>query len=48
MYVYGTCLFLFLCSDCVGVCGNICCIAAIVEDSGASLQLLHYSFYIFA
>ena len=21
------------CSDCVGVCRNVCCVAAIVEDS---------------
>ena len=29
MYVYGTWLFYVCCSDCV----NVCCIAAIVEDS---------------
>ena len=22
------------CSDCVGVCGNICCVAAVVNNSG--------------
>ena len=33
MYVYGACLFL-CCSDCVGVCGNVGCVAAVVEDSG--------------
>ena len=22
------------CSDCVGVCGNVCCVAAVVKDSG--------------
>ena len=22
------------CSDCVGVCGNVCCLAAAVKDSG--------------
>ena len=22
------------CSDCVGVCGNVCCVAAVVENSG--------------
>ena len=31
MYVYGACLFLCLCSDCV--CGNVCCVAAIVKNS---------------
>ena len=33
MYVYGACLF-YVC-DCVGVCENCCCVAAIVKDSGA-------------
>ena len=32
MYVYGACLFV-CCSDCVGVCGNVCCLAAVVKDS---------------
>ena len=31
------------CSDCVGVCGNGCCIAAVVENSGfLSLGVLKY------
>ena len=25
--------FYVCCSDCVGVCGNVCCVAAIVKDS---------------
>ena len=29
MYVYGACLF----CDCVGVCGTVCCVAAVVKDS---------------
>ena len=35
MYVYGACLFLCLlsCSDCVGVCGNLRCVAAVAENS---------------
>ena len=33
MYVYGACLIYVCCSDCVGVCGNVCCVAAVVEDS---------------
>ena len=33
MYVYGACLFLCCCSDCVGVCGYVCCVAAIVKNS---------------
>ena len=31
MYVYGASLFYISCSDCVGVCGNVCCVAAVVE-----------------
>ena len=27
MYVYDCC------SDCVGVCGNVCCVAAVVKNS---------------
>ena len=34
MYVYGACLFYFGCSDCVGDCGNVCCVAAVDKDSG--------------
>ena len=34
MYVYGACLLYICCSDCVGgVCGNVCCVAAVVKDS---------------
>ena len=29
MYVYGTCWFYVCC----GVCGNVCCVVAIVKDS---------------
>ena len=25
--------FLCCCSDCVGVCGNVCCVAAVVKNS---------------
>ena len=34
MYVYGACMFLclFRC-DCLGVCGNVCCVADVVKDS---------------
>ena len=34
MYVYGTCCFNVCCSDCVGACENLCCVAAVVKDSG--------------
>ena len=37
MYVYGACLFYVCCSDCVVVCGNVCCVAAVVKNSGFSL-----------
>ena len=33
MYVYGACLFFCLLCDCVGVCGNIYCVAAVVKYS---------------
>ena len=39
MYVYDTCLFYVCCSDCVGVCGNVCGRAAIVKNSGVFLAL---------
>ena len=26
MYVYGAYLFYVCCSDCVAVCGNVCCV----------------------
>ena len=37
MYVYGACLLYVCCSDCVGVCGNVCCVAAVVKDSVLAL-----------
>ena len=33
MYVYGACLFYVCCSDCEGVCGNVCGVAAIAKNS---------------
>ena len=33
MYVYDACLFLCLCCHCVGICGNVCCVAAVVKNS---------------
>ena len=32
MYMAHVCLYV-CCSDCVGVCGNVCCVAAIVKNS---------------
>ena len=31
MYVHGACFYV-CCNDCVGVCGNVCCVT--VKDSG--------------
>ena len=43
MYVYGTYGFYVGCSDCVVVCGNVCCVAAVVKDSGFfNLGVLKY------
>ena len=42
MYVYDACLFYVCCSDCVGVCGNVCCVASVVKDSVFSLGVLKY------
>ena len=33
MYVSGAHLFYVCCSDSVRVCGNVCCVAAVVKDS---------------
>ena len=43
MYVYGACLFYVCCSDCVGVCENVCCVTDVVKDSGVlSLEVMKY------
>ena len=31
MYMVHVCFYL-CCSDCVGVCGNVCCVAALFND----------------
>ena len=38
MYVCGTCLFYVCCSACVGVCGNVCSVVGVVEDSVLALE----------
>ena len=43
MYVYGICLFYVCCSDCVGVCWNVCWVAAVVKDSFFSLGVVEVS-----
>ena len=42
MYVYGACLIYVCYSDSIGVYGNICCVAAIVEDSVLALACYIY------
>ena len=42
MYVYGACCFYVCCSDCVGVCGNVCCVAVVVKNSVFSLGVFKY------
>ena len=33
MYMAHVCFYV-CCCDCVGVCGNVCCVAAVIKDSG--------------
>ena len=33
VYMAHVCFYV-CCSDCVGVCGNVCCVAAVVKNSG--------------
>ena len=41
--MYMAHVFFVYCSDCVVVCGNVCCVAAIHKDSGVfSLGVLMY------
>ena len=42
MYVYDACLFYVCCNDWVGVCGNVCCVVAVVKNSVFSLGVLKY------
>ena len=42
MYMAHVCFYV-CCSDCVGVCGNVCCVAVVVKNSGVlSLGVLKY------
>ena len=37
------CMFVYVCcSDCVGVCGNVCCVEAVVTDIVFYLGVLKY------
>ena len=40
--VYGACVVYVRCRDCVGVCGNVCCVAAVVKKIFFSLGVLKY------
>ena len=42
MYVYGAYFVYVCCSDYVGVCGNVYCVAAIVKIVFFSLGVLKY------
>ena len=39
MYMTHVCIYAW-CSDCVGVCENVCCVAVVVKDSFLSLGVL--------
>ena len=42
MYMAHVCFYV-CCSDCVEVCGNVCCVAAVLKNSGGlSLGVLEY------
>ena len=41
MYMKHVCFYVG-CNDCVGVCGNFCCVAAVVKDSVFSIKVLKY------
>ena len=41
MYMAHVCFYV-CCSDCVGVCGNVCCVAVVLKDSVFSLGVLKY------
>ena len=42
VYMAHVCFYV-CCSDCVGVCGNVCCVAVVVKNSGfLSLGVLKY------
>ena len=42
MYMAHVCFYV-CCSDCVGVCGNVCCVAAVLKDSGFAMPFLYSS-----
>ena len=42
MYVYGALFVYVCCIDCVGVCGIVYCVAAIVKDSVLAIGVLKY------
>ena len=47
MYMAHVCIYV-CCSDCVGVCGNVYCVAAVVKDSVFSLGVLKYAVFKYA
>ena len=41
MYMAHVCFYV-CCSDCMGVCGNVCCVAAVVKIVFFNLGVLKY------
>ena len=41
MYMTHVCFYV-CCSDCLRICKNVCCVAAVVENSVFSLGVLNY------
>ena len=41
LYMAHVCFYMY-CSECMGVCVNVCCVPAVVEDSVFSLGVLKY------
>ena len=41
MYMAHICFYVY-CSYCVGVCGNVCCVADVIIDSVLSFGVLQY------
>ena len=41
MYMVHVCFYI-CCSDCVGVCGNVCCVTGVVKEVFFRLGVLKY------
>ena len=47
MHMAHVCVYV-CCSNCVGVCGHVCCVAAVVKDSVLALECCVGVFGMFA